>query len=105
MLVGIGLILLIVPVMAAFGAARRREEPAQGAMPAATARLQRYLESAVDDGTGDATDGGVLDEPATARALAGVLVRGWGVNAFEPAHVAAIGPLCTPERVVPLVGG
>ncbi|GGF43781.1 DUF6986 family protein [Williamsia phyllosphaerae] len=75
------------------------------AMPAAAARLQRYLERTVGDGTTDATDGGVMDEPATARALAGVLVRGWGVDAFEPAHVTAIGPLCTPERVAPLAGG
>jgi hypothetical protein len=36
-LIGIGAILLIVPITAAITATRRREQPAQGAMPAATA--------------------------------------------------------------------
>ena len=36
-LIGIGAILLIVPLTAAIAATRRREQPAQGAMPAATA--------------------------------------------------------------------
>ncbi|MET0850849.1 MAG: hypothetical protein ABW020_06965 [Candidatus Rokuibacteriota bacterium] len=36
-LIGIGAILLIVPLTAAIAATRRREQPTQGAMPAATA--------------------------------------------------------------------
>jgi predicted lipid-binding transport protein (Tim44 family) len=36
-LIGIGAILLIVPLTTAIAATRRREQPAQGAMPAATA--------------------------------------------------------------------
>ncbi len=34
-------------------------------------------------------DGGVLDEPATARALAGVVVRGLDCGAVDDAEAAA----------------
>jgi citrate lyase beta subunit len=58
------------------------------ALPGAVARLAAYL---------DRTDGGVLDEPATARALAGVLLRGLDCGAVDEAEVQAAGG---PERVV-----
>jgi citrate lyase beta subunit len=54
----------------------------RGALPAAAARLGAYLER---------TDGGVLDEPATARALAAVLIRGLDCGAFDAADVARAG--------------
>jgi citrate lyase beta subunit len=60
----------------------------RAALPAAAARLVAYL-----DRTGD----GVLDEPATARALAGVLLRGLDCGAVDDAEVAAVGG---PERAV-----
>src|SRR4051812_13632885 len=50
------------------------------ALPAAAARLAAYL------GRGD---GGVLDEPATARALAGVLLRGLDCGALAEDEVGA----------------
>ena len=49
----------------------------RAAMPAAVARLAAYL---------DRTDSGVLDEPATARALAAVLVRGLDCGALDDAE-------------------
>ncbi|MGY1732769.1 DUF6986 family protein [Geodermatophilus sp. SYSU D01045] len=52
----------------------------RGALPAAAARLAAYVER---------VDGGVLDEPATARALAGVVVRGLDCGAVDPAEVTA----------------
>ncbi|MGY1781661.1 DUF6986 family protein [Geodermatophilus sp. SYSU D01036] len=52
----------------------------RGALPAAGARLAAY---------GERVDGGVLDEPATARALAGVVLRGLDCGAVDPAEVAA----------------
>jgi citrate lyase beta subunit len=52
------------------------------ALPAAAARLAAYL------GRGE---GGVLDEPATARALAGVLLRGLDCGALDDADVPAAG--------------
>jgi hypothetical protein len=52
------------------------------ALPAAAARLAAYL------GRGD---GGVLDEPATARALAGVLLRGLDCGALDDADITAAG--------------
>jgi citrate lyase beta subunit len=60
----------------------------RAAVPAAAARLAAYL---------DRTDGGVLDEPATARALAGVLLRGLECGAVDEAEVQAAGG---PERAV-----
>ncbi|MGY1729701.1 DUF6986 family protein [Geodermatophilus sp. SYSU D01062] len=51
----------------------------RGALPAAGARLAAYVER---------VDGGVLDEPATARALAGVVLRGLDCGAVDPAEVA-----------------
>ncbi|MGY1716430.1 DUF6986 family protein [Geodermatophilus sp. SYSU D01106] len=52
----------------------------RGALPAAAARLSAYVERA---------DAGVLDEPATARALAGVVLRGLDCGAVDDAEVAA----------------
>jgi hypothetical protein len=60
----------------------------RAAVPAAAARLVAYL---------DRADGGVLDEPATARALAGVLLRGLECGAVDEAEVQAAG---APERAV-----
>jgi citrate lyase beta subunit len=58
----------------------------RGALPAAAARLAAYL---------DRTSAGVLDEPATARALAGVLLRGLDCGAVDDEEVRAAGG---PER-------
>jgi citrate lyase beta subunit len=58
------------------------------AVPDAGARLVAYL---------DRADGGTLDEPATARALAGVLLRGLDCGAVDEAEVTAAG---APERAV-----
>jgi hypothetical protein len=52
------------------------------ALPAAAARLGAYL---------DRQDAGVLDEPATARALAGVLLRGLDCGALDDADLTAAG--------------
>jgi citrate lyase beta subunit len=60
----------------------------RAAVPDAGARLAAYL---------DRADGGVLDEPATARALAGVLLRGLDCGAVDEAEVQAAGG---PERAV-----
>jgi citrate lyase beta subunit len=60
----------------------------RAALPAATARVAAYL---------DRTDSGVLDEPATARALAGVLLRGLDCGALDDAEVRSAGG---PERAV-----
>jgi citrate lyase beta subunit len=60
----------------------------RGALPAAAARLAAYL---------DRTGAGVLDEPATARALAGVLLRGLDCGAVDDAEVTSAGG---PERAV-----
>jgi hypothetical protein len=54
----------------------------RAALPAAAARLGAYL---------DRTDAGVLDEPATARALAGVLVRGLDCGAVGADDIRAAG--------------
>ena len=54
----------------------------RAAVPDAVARLAAYL---------DRTDGGILDEPATARALAGVLLRGLDCGAVDEAEVEAAG--------------
>jgi citrate lyase beta subunit len=58
----------------------------RAALPAAADRLAAYL---------DRTAGGVMDEPATARALAGVLLRGLDCGALDDAEVHAAG---VPER-------
>jgi citrate lyase beta subunit len=66
----------------------------RAALPAAAARLGAYLEQ---------VDAGVLDEPATARALAGVLLRGLDCGALDDADVrAAGGP--GPDALVRLAG-
>ncbi|SFP70126.1 Citrate lyase beta subunit [Geodermatophilus dictyosporus] len=52
----------------------------RGALPAAAARLAAYVER---------TDGGVLDEPATARALAAVVLRGLDCGAVDDGEVGA----------------
>jgi hypothetical protein len=54
----------------------------RAALPAAVARLAAYL---------DRTSGGVLDEPATARALAAVLVRGLDCGALDAEEIRAGG--------------
>jgi len=54
----------------------------RAALPAAAGRLAAYL---------DRVDGGVLDEPATARALAGVLLRGLDCGAVDEHDVRAVG--------------
>jgi hypothetical protein len=58
----------------------------RSALPAAADRLAAYL---------DRTAGGVMDEPATARALAGVLLRGLDCGALDDAEVRSAGG---PER-------
>jgi citrate lyase beta subunit len=60
----------------------------RAALPAAADRLAAYL---------DRTGAGVLDEPATARALAGVLLRGLDCGAVDDAEVRSAGG---PERAV-----
>ena len=50
----------------------------RAALPAAAARLSAYL---------DRVDAGVLDEPATARALAGVVLRGVDCGAVDETQV------------------
>jgi len=60
----------------------------RSALPAAAGRLAAYL---------DRTDAGVLDEPATARALAAVVLRGLDCGAVDVADVRATGG---PERTV-----
>jgi citrate lyase beta subunit len=54
----------------------------RAALPAAVARLAAYL---------DRVDGGVLDEPATARALATVLLRGLDCGAVDEEEIGAEG--------------
>jgi citrate lyase beta subunit len=54
----------------------------RAALPAAVGRLAAYL---------DRVDGGVLDEPATARALASVVLRGLDCGAVDDDEVAAEG--------------
>jgi len=56
-------------------------------MPAACARLRRIA---------GAVQGGLLEEPATARALAGYLVRGLDCGAISPAEVATLSGLDRP---------
>jgi citrate lyase beta subunit len=58
----------------------------RAALPAAAGRLAAYL---------DRTDTGVLDEPATARALATVVLRGLDCGAVDDAEVRVAGG---PER-------
>jgi hypothetical protein len=52
----------------------------RGALPAAATRLRAYA---------DRADGGVLDEPATARALAGVVLRGLDCGAVDEEEIRA----------------
>ena len=51
------------------------------ALPAAAARLRAYV---------DRVEGGVMDEPATAQALAAVIVRGLDCGAVDDAEVRAL---------------
>jgi citrate lyase beta subunit len=60
----------------------------RAALPAAAGRLAAYL---------DGSAAGVLDEPATARALASVVLRGLDCGAIDDQEVAAAGG---PERPV-----
>jgi len=57
----------------------------RAAMPTAAARLRAY----VDALAGNAPTGGVLDEPATARALATALLRGIRCGALDESEVEA----------------
>jgi citrate lyase beta subunit len=54
----------------------------RSALPAAAARLAAYL---------DRSDGGMLDEPATARALAGVVLRGLDCGAVDEEEILVSG--------------
>ena len=65
---------LVTRWLATFGFFRR-------AMPVAAARLGSYLER---------QGGAVMDEPATAQALAGVLVRGLDSGAFGIAELQEV---------------
>jgi citrate lyase beta subunit len=56
----------------------------RAALPAAVARLAAYL---------DRVEGGLLDEPATARALASVVLRGLDCGAVDDDEVAAEGSI------------
>jgi hypothetical protein len=60
----------------------------RAALPAAAARLAAYL---------DRTEAGVLDEPATARALATVVRRGLDCGALDDADIRGAGG---PDRAV-----
>jgi citrate lyase beta subunit len=60
----------------------------RAALPAAAGRLRAYL---------DRTAGGVLDEPATARALAGVVLRGLDCGALGDDEVRAACGVDRPE--------
>jgi citrate lyase beta subunit len=66
----------------------------RAALPAAAARLAAYL---------DRVDGAVLDEPATARALAGVVLRGLDCGALDAPEVEAATE--RPVAEVAAVGG
>ncbi|MGY1601882.1 DUF6986 family protein [Geodermatophilus sp. SYSU D00815] len=66
----------------------------RAALPAAGARLSAYL---------DRTAGGVLDEPATARALAGVVLRGLDCGALAEDEVVTATGVSSVE-VVKLAG-
>ncbi|MFZ2176629.1 MAG: aldolase/citrate lyase family protein [Rhodococcus sp. (in: high G+C Gram-positive bacteria)] len=57
----------------------------RGALPAAASRLQAYL---------DRQGGGVMDEPATAQALATVVLRGLACGAFDEKAVLEQAPGC-----------
>lgn len=60
----------------------------RAAMRAAAPRLQNYL---------DRRGGAIVDEPATAEALATVVLRGLDCGAFEAADVLAVAPRATVE--------
>src|SRR3954471_6745430 len=60
----------------------------RAALPAAAARLRGYL---------DRADAGVLDEPATARALAGVVLRGLDCGALDDEEVETESGLRRPD--------
>lgn len=60
----------------------------RSAMPAAATRVAAYL---------DSTSGGMMDEPATAQALAGVLVRGLDSGAVDEADLRGISSAITRE--------
>ncbi|OZC46429.1 aldolase [Rhodococcus sp. RS1C4] len=58
----------------------------RSAMPTAASRVAAYL---------DTTSGGMMDEPATAQALAAVLVRGLDCGAVDAAELESLSPLVT----------
>ncbi|WP_425302622.1 DUF6986 family protein [Nocardia wallacei] len=58
----------------------------RGALRAAAPRIDRYLQR---------HGGAVVDEPATAQALATVVLRGLDCGAFEPGDVTALAPAAT----------
>ena len=67
----------------------------RSALAAAAPRLQAYL---------DRRGSGVIDEPATAQALAGVVVRGLGAGAFGEQDVLALAPDCPLPVLLELLG-
>ncbi|MDH6285708.1 citrate lyase beta subunit [Rhodococcus opacus] len=62
----------------------------RAALPAAATRVQAYL---------DRQGGGVMDEPATAQALATVILRGLACGAFDEDAVRAQAPGCTVDTL------
>jgi citrate lyase beta subunit len=65
----------------------------RGALTAAAPRIDRYLRR---------RGGAVADEPATAQALATVVLRGLDCGAFGPADVTALTPAVTVEELTRL---
>ncbi|TXG92304.1 aldolase [Rhodococcus rhodnii] len=64
------------------------------ALSAAAPRLQAYL---------DRQGGAVMDEPATAQALAAVVLRGLAAGAFTADDVLALAPACTEDTLTDLL--
>ncbi|WP_049580698.1 DUF6986 family protein, partial [Streptomyces sp. SBT349] len=70
-------------------------------LPAAAARLAAY--TGADAGPGPDGQAGILDEPATARALGGFLLRGVDCGALDPDEVTRLTGLDHP-RIAALAG-
>ncbi|MDJ0394101.1 aldolase/citrate lyase family protein [Rhodococcus sp. G-MC3] len=64
------------------------------AMPTAAARVAAYL---------DSTAGGIMDEPATAQALSGVLIRGLDAGAFDEHDLGAVSSSITKDILLGLL--
>lgn len=67
----------------------------RSALTAAAPRIQAYL---------DRQGGSVMDEPATAQALAAVVLRGLDAGAFAEAGVLALAPSADTASLRSLVG-